>query len=77
MLMCGWCHGRGIAPVNATAPLIVDFLAHLRRDKGLSISAVKDYRSAFNSVFDLKGMSLAASREISMLLRSFSKPARP
>ena len=77
MLFCGWCCGRGVAPVNATIPLILNFLVHLRRDKGLSVSAVKGYRSALNSVFALKGMDLADSREISMLLRSFSKSARP
>ena len=74
---CGWCCGRAIAPVNATIPLIVDFLVHSRRDKGLSVSAVKGYRSALNSVFALKGMDLADSREIFMLLRSFSKSVRP
>ena len=77
MLFCGWCRGRGVAPVNATVPLIVDFLVHLRRDKGLSVSAVKGYRSALNSVFALKGMDLADSRPISMLIRSFSKSVRP
>ena len=61
MLFCGWCHGRGVAPVNATVPMIVDFLAYLRRDKGLSVSAVKGYRAALNSVFALKGMDLADS----------------
>ena len=73
MLFCGWCRGRGIAPVKATIPLVVDFLVHLCRDKGLSVLAVKGYRSALNLVFALKGMDLADSREISMLLRSFSK----
>ena len=53
-----------MAPVSATIPLIVDSLVHLRRDKGLSVSAVKGYRSALNSVFILKGMDLADSREI-------------
>ena len=50
MLFCGWCRGRGVTPVNATVPMIVDFLVHLRRDKGLSISAVKSYRAALYSV---------------------------
>ena len=77
MLFCGWCCGRGVAPVNATISLIMDFLVHLRLDKGLLISAVKGHRSALNSVFALKGMDLAASREISMLIRSFSKSTRP
>ena len=77
MLFCGWCRGRGVAPVKAAVPLIVDFLVHLRCDKGLFVSAVKGYRSALNSVFALKGMDLADSRPISMLIRSFSKSVRP
>ena len=76
MLFCGWCHGRGVAPVNTTVPLIMDFLVHLCRDKGLSVSAVKGYQSALNSFFALKGMDLTDSRPISMLIRSFSKSVR-
>ena len=49
-IFCGWCRGRGVAPVNATVPVVVDFLIHLRQDKGLSVSAVKGYCSALNSV---------------------------
>ena len=77
MLFCGWCRGRGVAPVNATVPVIVDFLVHLRLDKGLSVSAVKGYCSALNSIFALKGTDLADSQPISMLIRSFSKSVRP
>ena len=40
-IFCGWCRGRGVAPVNATVPVVVDFLIHLRQDKGLSVSAVR------------------------------------
>ena len=57
ILFYGCCCGRGVAPVSA----IVDFLVHLRHDKGLSVSAVKGYRAALNSVFALKGMDLADS----------------
>ena len=39
-IFCGWCRGSGVAPVNATVPVVVDFLIHLRHDKGLSVSAV-------------------------------------
>ena len=77
MLFCGWCRGRGVAPVNVTVPMIVDFLVHLRRDRGLSISAVKGYRFVLDSVFALKGMDLADSHPISMVIRSFSKSVRP
>ena len=76
-ILCGWCRGRGIAPVNATVPVVVDFLIHLRHDKGLSVSAVKGYSSALNSVLALKGRDLASSREITMLLCSFSRSVDP
>ena len=61
---CGWCRGRGIATIDATIPLIVDFLIHLRRDKGFSLSALRGYRSAINSVLGLKGTDLAESQEL-------------
>ena len=48
-------------------------LIYLRQDKGLSVSAVKGYSSALNSVLALKGRDLASSREITMLLRSFAR----
>ena len=55
----------------------MDFIIHLRHDTGLSISAVKGYSSALNSVLALKGRDLASSREITMLLRSFSRSVDP
>ena len=76
-IFCGWCRGRSIAPVNASVPVVVDFLIHLRQDKGLSVSAVKGYCSALNSVLALKGRDLAASREITTLLRSFATSVNP
>ena len=62
---------------NATVPVVVDFLIHLYHDKGLSVSAVKGYSSALNSVLALKGRDLASSREITMLFRSFSRSVDP
>ena len=76
-IFCGWCRGRGVVPVNATVPVVVDFLIHLRHDKGLSVSAVKSYSSALNSVLALKGRDLASSRKVTMLLRSFSRYVYP
>ena len=76
-IFCGWCRGRGVTPVKATVPVVVDFLIHLRHDKGLSISAVKGYSSALNSVLALKGRDLASSQEITMLLRSFLRSVDP
>ena len=76
-IFCGWCRGRSVAPVNASVPVVVDFLIHLRQDKGLSVSAVKGYCSALNSVLALKGLDLAASREITTLLLSFARSVNP
>ena len=55
----------------------MDFLIHLRHDKGFSVSAVKGYSSALNSVLALKGRDLASPREITVLLRSFSRSVDP
>ena len=49
----------------------------LTHDMALSVSAVKGYSSALNSVLALKGRDLASSREIMMLLRSFSRSVDP
>ena len=59
---CDWCHGRGVAPVSATIPFIVDFFIHLRRDKGLSVLEIKGYWATLNSVLTLKGLDLSTSR---------------
>ena len=74
---CGWCRGRSITPIDATIHVIVDFLIHLREDKGFSLSALKGYHSTINSVFTLKGLDLANSKELSMLFRSFAKTCSP
>ena len=70
-IFCGWCRGRSVAPVNASVPVVVDFLIRLHQDKGLSVSAVKGYCSALNSVLALKGL------EITTLLRSFARSVNP
>ena len=57
--------------------MIVDFLIHLRENKGFSLSALKGYRSTINLVFTLKGLDLANSKELSMLFRSFAKTCSP
>ena len=71
------CCGRSITPLDATIPVIVDFLIHLREDKGFSLSALKGYCSAITSVFNLKGLDLANSKELYMLFRSFAKTCPP
>ena len=55
----------------------MNFLIHLRKDKGFSLLALKGYCSTINSVLALKGVDLSTSRELSMLFRSFSKSCSP
>ena len=45
-------------------PVVLDFIIHLRRDTGLSVSAVEVYSSARNSVLALKSRDLASCRDI-------------
>ena len=73
----GWCPGRNLDPVRACIQDLADFFVFLRRDKGLSISAIKGYRSTLSQVFGLKDMDLTLSRELSMLFRSFEKSCSP
>ena len=49
----------------------------MRQDKSFSLSALKGYRATINSVFTLKGVDLANSKELSMLFRSFAKSCSP
>ena len=48
-----------------------------RRDKGLSVSAIKGYRLALGQVFVMRGMDLPLAREMAMLFRSFEKSCPP
>ena len=55
----------------------MDFLVHICLDKGFSFSTVTDSWSALNSVFALKDLVWATSREIFLFLRNFSKAVEP
>ena len=63
-MFCGWCRSRGVASVNATVPLVMDFLIHLRPDTGLFVSAVEGSSTALTSVLALKSWDLASSQEV-------------
>ena len=68
---------KGRCSSQRHVPVVVDFLIHFRHNKGLSVSVVKGYSSALNSVIALKVRDLASSREITMLLRSSSRSVDP
>ena len=67
-----WCRDQGCSISRPSLPKIADFLLFLHQRKGLSVSAIRGYRSMLSSVFRLKLPSIATSQVIRDLLRSFS-----
>ncbi|XP_068204646.1 uncharacterized protein [Palaemon carinicauda] len=72
-----WCASKKIEPLEASVPVIADFLVHLRDKMGMSVPAVKGARATLGQVFLLKGIDLGSSRHISMLIRSFEQSCPP
>ena len=72
-----WCNTRNTHPINASVQLIADFLIFIRVDENLSISTLRGYRAAINQVLRHKGVDLAASVEISALMRHFQMSCPP
>ena len=48
-----WCRKHGHAISRPSSQKFADFLLHLCQTRGLSVSAVKSYKSMLNSVFSL------------------------
>ena len=65
-----WCHSKGHM-VSSPVMKIADFLLFLRRDKGLSVSAFKGFRSMFTSVFKYRLPELSDRFLLRDLIRSF------
>ena len=55
---CSWCHGRSITPIDATIPVIVDFLIHVRQDKSFSLSALEGLSLYHKLGFQPQGLGL-------------------
>ena len=49
-----WCRDKGHSSSSPSIPKIAEFLPWLWRSKGLSLAAVKAYRSMLSAVFSLK-----------------------
>ena len=45
---CSWCRERTVDPVQATPPLVAEFLLHLHAKKNLSISTIEGYWMAIS-----------------------------
>ena len=70
---CAWCDRRKADPVQASVPLVADFLTELfERIPPLAVSTIHGYRSALSSTVP-HGPSLTNSQELGALMRSFAK----
>ena len=67
-----WCREQGCSISRPSLSKIADFLLFLHHGKGLSVSAIRGYRSMLAAVFHLKLPSISTSSVIRDLLRSFS-----
>ena len=73
-----WCRSKGHTVSSPSVAKISDFLLFLRRDKGLSVSAVKGFRSMLTSVFKYRLPELSDYFLLRDLIRSFEleRPVR-
>ena len=69
---CAWCERRKEDPVQASVPLVADFLTDLfERNPPLAVSTIRGYRSAISATVP-HGPSLTNSLELGALIRSFA-----
>ena len=70
-IFCAWCCSRKIDPLQATSPVIADFLTE-KFQSGLAPSTVCGYRTAIaKTLIHLTGRDLGSDRDLSSLLHSF------
>jgi hypothetical protein len=70
-----WCVERGSDPLDATSPLVADFLCFLR-DKPLAISTIEGYRTALSKVLKAhKGLDIGKDTAITRLIADFQREA--
>ena len=72
-----WCKDHGFSISKPTLPKVADFLLFLFKEKNLSISAIKGYRSMLSFVFKSRLPEIAHSYIIRDLLRSFGLERPP
>ena len=66
-----WCDRRGFDPLTIPVARVCDYLLSLFRDEKLAPVTIEGYRSAINSVWNVRGRSLAGSFHVEQLLKSF------
>ena len=73
-----WCRSKGHTVSSPSVAKVADFLLFLRRDKGLSVSAVKGFRSMLTSVFKYRLPELSVHFLLRDLIRLFEleRPVR-
>ena len=70
-IFCAWCDGRKVDPLQATAPLIAEFLSE-KFKTGLAFSTLAGYRTAIaKTLVHHTGIDFGGDKNLSSLLHSF------
>ena len=72
-----WCRTHGKSSSRPSIPKIADFLPFLRKEKKLSVSAVRGYRSMLSSVLKHKDLDIAHNPVLTELLAAFEREIPP
>ena len=73
-LFCNWCKERSSDPLQATAPVVADFLIYLHENKGLALSTIEGYRTAISHTLKAtKEIDLGKDANLSSLLANFAR----
>lgn len=67
-----WCNRHGVSSSKTSLNQIAKFLLSLFKEKGLSLSTIKGYRSMLASVFKHRGLDISNNQDLTDLLKSFN-----
>ena len=68
-----WCRQRKIDPLYTPIPDLIDFFVFLKKQRGLSVSAIEGYRAALTPLFSLNNHKIENSVELNLLFKSFKR----
>jgi hypothetical protein len=70
---CAWCSENGFNAVQATTPMVADFLTFLFHEKKLAVSSIAGYRSMLSTTLrEISGLELTDNPFLTALLAGFS-----
>jgi hypothetical protein len=69
-----WCHQRDADPLQASVPLIADFLCELHEDRKLAYSTIEGYKTAIGHMVKVfQGLDLSKDPHLYILFANFAR----